>query len=117
MTREEILADIYLVKRVCRGNPLFDQATRDTLTSQLSACHTDVDRAALVVHMATLLGVPSLQVAYDWASVQSLIYGFQENCGQDLNGLISSYAFDGQSHDVLCPTCGAPQHFQSPLAG
>jgi hypothetical protein len=117
MTREEILADIYKVKRVCRGTPLFDQATRDTLTSQLSACHNDAERADLVSQMATLLGMVSLQVGYDWASVQSLIYSFQENCGQDLNGVISSYAFDGQNHDVVCPACGAPQHFQSPLAG
>jgi hypothetical protein len=117
MTREEILAEIYMVKRVCRGLPLFDQATRDTLTSQLSACHTDAQRGVLVGQMAILLGVPSLPVAHDWASVQTLIYSFQENCGQDFNPIISSYAFDGQSHDVLCPSCGAPQHFQSPLAG
>lgn len=117
MTREEILAEIIKVKRVCRGVPLFDQATRDSLTAQLNDCVTEDDRTSLITAMGSILGLPDLMIPDDAHSIQTVIYSFQENCGQDFNAVISTYPFDGQSRDVVCPKCGAPQHFQSPVAG
>jgi hypothetical protein len=117
MMREELLDEICKVKRVCRGLPLFDQHTRDTLTGELNSCRTDADRAVIVQQMAGLLGLASLDISTDAHTVQSLIYSFKENCGRDFNAVISTYPFDGQIRDVNCPGCGAPQHFQSPLVG
>lgn len=117
MTRDEILVEIGKVIRVCRGAPRFDLATRDSLTAQLSACQSDSARATLRDQIGTLLGVSLASVAPTWLNVQTIIFSFQENCGQDFNSIISTYPFDGLPRDVACPKCGTMQHFQSPLAG
>jgi hypothetical protein len=115
MTREEILVEISKVKRVCRGKPLFEQATRDSLTAKLGACRTDEHRIALLAHISTILDIKaSLPADMGGHAIQSLIYSFKENCGHDFNKVISTYPFDGKIRDVKCPGCGAPQHFQSP---
>lgn len=121
MTREEILADLYLVNRVCRGLPTFDQATRDTLTARLATCRADADYAAVLTQMEAALSLQSgalvNAVKHECNAIQSVIYSFRENCGQDFNKIIATYPFDGRSRDVVCPKCGAAQHFQSPNIG
>lgn len=117
MTREAIIAELYAVKRVCRGTPIFDQATRDSLTAQASRCVTTADRSALIARMTSILGSSPVHADADIHTIQSVIYGYQNNCGQNFNDVISTYPFNGQSWDVTCPNCGNPQHFQSPLMG
>jgi hypothetical protein len=118
MTREDLLLELHKVKRVCRGLPLFDQATRDSLTAELAAAQTDDDRIALLARMSTILGLmASLPADMDANTIQSVIYSFNETCGHDFNAVIGTYPFDGQIRDVKCPGCGAAQHFQSPSVG
>jgi hypothetical protein len=124
MKREEAVAQVRLIAKTCRGNPLIDEAKREELHKRWADILKEaeplpkalefvkeVEDLAKISHPAEgeAEGLHELTIR-----AATALFAYDEKCGYDFNEIIIAGPFDGQQHEYTCPKCRQKGTYRAP---